>query len=200
MSTQEEQALARRITKCGTPPAYPDSRTDAEKVAAREDRDRIVARHRKSPTGFQASCNLPTTRYAKRLSDIPEDATPPKGVGFEWDDKRQVFAYLVPCGFGATTDREAFERHMKEAHGRTPATWLRREHGGADAWQTEDLTKPHRPVLNQKTDEVDLSRVPKASRERLKRCSACGEVYEASVPGFVEVEVDHKLTCRGWSE
>lgn len=117
---------------------------------------------------FKAVCRSPRWVQINELLDIDPDTTQSR-----WDNKLHASVFLVNCAF-ETTDRKAFEQHMREAHGVKSSALLMNESRGGPAWPTPSAaSKPWRgPKL---TEEG----TPFVSRdEATETCPTCGLVSE----------------------
>ena len=77
-------------------------------------------------------------------------------------------AHETTCGFGTTTDRDEFERHMKAAHpDRCTLSWRRRAGAAGGGYRM-------RPAFKAQTDRP----FTKAMLTRLRQCDDCGTWLE----------------------
>lgn len=135
---------------------------------------------------FEATCNLDIERVASSSEELPEDPVAYRPV--KWGRDGQVL-YRVNCGFGTTTDRDEFERHMKEAHPeRTRPDWLAKLHNPTGSgWKM-------RPAFKAQTDKPWTKRM----EARLVECPSCGTWVESQDDGGRPVrDLPHDCTYSG---
>lgn len=149
----------------------------------------------KKAAQFRAVCKLPRWVPLDQLGDVDPDSTVNR-----WDRAQNCNVFAVECDFD-TTDRAAFEKHMRELHD-----------GGLYRWDDSTLNpevrlvktySPRKPSTRWRIGKGAAEGAPfrpstKAVEQQVERCNGCGLIAEVDKTEPSQLWWrEHEVMCVG---